>query len=353
MTASGGTGREEAAARHDENEPHASVASRDLPDISGLAVSAVKELVAGVRPEPGDLLWAALCADGRKGVALLRDQILRGRARQKREQDRLAALRADEAAAWERGARFVAGVDEAGRGPLAGPVVAAAVVLPERLDIEGIDDSKKLTPARREELYPQILSRAVAVGVGSASEKVIDEINILNATFLAMREAVAALATRPDHVIVDGSAIDGLDVPQTAIPRGDERSAAIAAASIVAKVTRDRLLVEMDAAYPGYGFARHKGYGTPEHIAALARLGPCEIHRRSFGIVMESAGGLSEAFARYRSKLLDARTGAELERIGAAIAREKESIPPYELAKLRSLYRRAAARVRAGFALPR
>jgi ribonuclease HII len=311
-------------------------------------VAEVRKLVAGVHPEPGDELWAALSSDPRKGVTDIRDRILRDTARAGAERLRLAALRRDEAALWESGATYVAGVDEAGRGPLAGPVVAAAVILPENTELAGLDDSKKLTPARREELFPRIMLEAVAVGVGSASEKVIDEVNILRATLGAMRDAVAALSTRPDHVIVDGNTLPDLDIPRTAIPRGDERSAAIAAASVIAKVTRDRLLTDLDAKYPGYGFAKHKGYGTSEHVAALARLGPCEIHRRSFGIVIEAAGGFSEAYIRFRSRLMSAETYAALERIGKEIARDKESIPPYELSKLRGIYTRAHTRMKAG-----
>lgn len=308
----------------------------------------VRKLVAGVHPEPGDELWVALSSDPRKGVSDILAQILRGTARAGAERERLAALRRDESALWESGARYVAGVDEAGRGPLAGPVVAAAVILPENIELAGLDDSKKLSPAKREALFPRILHEAVAVGVGSASEKVIDEVNILRATLGAMRDAVIALSTRPDHVIVDGSAVPDLDIPRTAIPRGDERSAAIAAASVIAKVTRDRLLTELDVKYPGYGFAKHKGYGTSEHVAALARLGPCEIHRRSFGLVMEAAGGYSEAYIRFRSRLMSAGSHVALERVAKEIARDKESIPPYELSKLRGIYTRAHTRMKAG-----
>jgi ribonuclease HII len=309
-------------------------------------VAQVRQLVAGARPEPGDELWDALASDPRRGVADILRQIARSEARARAERERLSALRRDEAELWAAGARLVAGVDEAGRGPLAGPVVAAAVILPEEVDLPGLDDSKKVAPARREELFARIAASAVAVGVGRASEKVIDGTNILSATLGAMRDAVLALSVRPDHVIVDGNDLPrGLDLPATAIPRGDGRSAAIAAASIVAKVTRDRLLTDLDAKYPGYGFARHKGYGTSEHVAALARLGPCEIHRRSFGLVMEASGGFSEAFVRFRGRLLGAESRESVERIGAEIAREKESIPPHELSRLRGVYARALTRV--------
>jgi ribonuclease HII len=327
----------------------ASVPARpnEVPDTTLLSVREIRTLIAGAPPEPGGPLWARLAADPRKGVADLLASLVRRRARSASASGRLAHMRRFEAELWAAGVEHVAGVDEAGRGPLAGPVVAAAVVLPRELRIEGINDSKQLTPARREELYGLILADAVGVGVGSASEKVVDEINILAATFQAMRDAVAALAGVPDHVLVDGNPIRGLDIPQTALPRGDERSTVIAAASIVAKVTRDRLLVEYDAVYPGYGFARHKGYGTAEHVAALARLGPCEIHRLSFGLVREVAGGDSELYRRSRALLLRAETRDELERVAGTIAREKEKLVPYELARLRGLYRRCYARANA------
>jgi len=318
--------------------------------IAGMTVREIERMVAGAPPEPGDILWEELRADPRKGVSQVLERLARRRARVLRERDRLAGLRHHEAELWASGCELVAGVDEAGRGPLAGPVVAAAVVLPRDCVIAGLNDSKKLSPKKREELYRVILDTAVAVGIGSSSEKLIDEVNILNATHRAMRDAVADLGRVPDHVLVDGTSIPELSIPQTAINRGDERSAPIAAASIIAKVTRDRLLVKYDEQYPGYGFARHKGYGTSEHLAALRRLGPCEIHRRSFRVVLDAGGGLSEQYAKFRSDLLSAEAAEELERIAGEIARVKDSLVPYELARLRSLYKRCYVRVRAGLA---
>ena len=176
----------------------------------------------------------------------------------------------------------VAGLDEAGRGPLAGPVVAAAVVIDPDRRIRGVADSKLLTPERRAELYELIHARAVAVGVAIVDHVTIDRINILEATCLAMREALAQLVLVPDLVITDFVALPGLPCPQRNLIDGDARCATVAAASIVAKVTRDRLMLEADKLYPEYGFAKHKGYGTPEHLAALDRHGACPIHRRSF-----------------------------------------------------------------------
>lgn len=180
------------------------------------------------------------------------------------------------------GFRSIAGIDEVGRGSLAGPVVAAAVILPDRHRIKGLRDSKVLARSRREALYEQILDRADAVGVGCIEVEVIDRINILQATKLAMREALGHLTTMPDHLVIDALSLPQVDLPQRPIIDGDAISASIAAASIIAKVTRDRICAEFDARYPAYGFARNKGYGTRRHVEALMREGPCEWHRRSF-----------------------------------------------------------------------
>lgn len=188
-----------------------------------------------------------------------------------------------EHAAMEEGFSLICGVDEAGRGPLAGPVCAAAVILPPDLELEGLNDSKKLSEKRREALYPLICEQALAYGIAFASEQEIDELNILQATFLAMRRAVGQLGLKPDLALVDGNREpDFGDIPVRTIIKGDSRSANIAAASILAKVTRDRFMLEQDAVYPQYGFAVHKGYGTQKHYAALHEFGPCPIHRRSF-----------------------------------------------------------------------
>lgn len=176
----------------------------------------------------------------------------------------------------------VCGVDEAGRGPLAGPVCAAAVILPRGLEIPGLNDSKKLSERRREALYDIICAEAFAYGVAFAGEREIDERNILQATYLAMNRAVAAMGTAPALALIDGNRNAGIDVPSRCIVGGDGKCASIAAASILAKVTRDRYMVELDARWPGYGFAKHKGYGTAAHYAALRELGPCEAHRRTF-----------------------------------------------------------------------
>lgn len=180
------------------------------------------------------------------------------------------------------GLDLICGVDEAGRGPLAGPVCAAAVILPKHLQIPGLTDSKKLTDKKRRELFPLIQERAVAYGIGLASEAEIDEINILQATFLAMRRALDQLSVRPEIALIDGNRETDFGLPVKTVVKGDSLSENIAAASILAKVTRDNLLVELAQQYPEYGFDIHKGYGTKAHYEALRKYGPCPVHRRSF-----------------------------------------------------------------------
>jgi ribonuclease HII len=183
---------------------------------------------------------------------------------------------------WQQGIKDIAGVDEAGRGPLAGPVVAAAVIFPREFTINGVDDSKKLSAAKREELFTLITENAVSFGIGIVDHEIIDDINILQATFMAMRNALESLAVRPEHVLVDGKWFKHETLIIQNVVDGDAKSFTIAAASIIAKVTRDRLMNEMDTRFPQYGFARHKGYGTPQHIEAIRTYGLCEIHRKSF-----------------------------------------------------------------------
>ncbi len=184
--------------------------------------------------------------------------------------------------AASRGCRAVCGIDEAGRGPLAGPVCAAAVILPPGCEIPGLDDSKKLTEKKRELLFPLITQKALAYGIGWASVEEIDQLNILQATFLAMARAVEALQTPPDWAMVDGNRMPPLPVPGETIVKGDAKSASIAAASILAKVSRDRVLRQMDGQYPQYGFAKHKGYGTKAHYEAIKAYGVLPVHRKSF-----------------------------------------------------------------------
>ena len=194
-----------------------------------------------------------------------------------------------EEAARKRGARRIAGLDEVGRGPLFGPVVAAAVILAQGCRIDGLTDSKKLSEKKRNELVPEIRSNAVAWAIAAVDAETIDRINIRQASLLAMRRAVEQLALSPDFLLIDGRDTIDWDGPQQAVIHGDATSLSIAAASVLAKVHRDRLLVELDREFPGYGLASHKGYGCPKHLAALARLGPTPLHRRSFHPVAQRA----------------------------------------------------------------
>lgn len=183
---------------------------------------------------------------------------------------------------FDRGIRVICGVDEAGRGPLAGPVCAAAVILPAGLVIEGLNDSKKLSDRRRRELFPVIKENALAYGIAFATEAEVDEINILQATFLAMERALAQLSIKPELVLVDGNRVKDFGIPAEPIVHGDSRSASIAAASILAKVTRDDYMLEMSKQFPQYSFDVHKGYGTKAHCEAILNHGPCAIHRATF-----------------------------------------------------------------------
>ena len=193
-----------------------------------------------------------------------------------------AEIQQFEQALRQQGYQRIAGIDEAGRGALAGPVVAAAVILPINCQISGVTDSKQLTPKKRAELFDEIHRIAVAVGVGRVDNEEIDRINILQATMGAMAQAIAQITPAPDYVLVDGTHLPEIPLSAKAIPKGDTLVQSIAAASIIAKVTRDRLMIEFNETYPGYGFQSHKGYGTLLHRQAIAQLGPCPIHRRSF-----------------------------------------------------------------------
>ena len=183
---------------------------------------------------------------------------------------------------FDRGVEMICGVDEAGRGPLAGPVCAAAVILPRNLEIPGLDDSKKLSDKRRRELFPIIKEKAIAYGIAFANHTEIDEINILQATYLAMERAINQLQVNPQLALIDGNRAKDFGIPAETVVHGDSRSASIAAASILAKVTRDDYMLQMNEQYPGYGFDIHKGYGTRAHYAALTEKGPSEIHRMTF-----------------------------------------------------------------------
>lgn len=243
-------------------------------------IKEIKEQLANIQ-RLDDPLLAELEQDSRSGV--IQAIAKRKREIQKRidEDERLEGMLAYEKECYARGIELIAGVDEVGRGPLAGPVVAAAVILPKACKIPGLNDSKKIPKYKHKEIYEAVLQNAIAIGIGIKDNHVIDQVNIYEATKLAMREAIGQLEPQPQHLLIDAMRLD-LPISQTSIIKGDANSLSIAAASIVAKVTRDQMMEEFDRKYPGYDFAQNAGYGTAKHLAGLDQLGVTPIHRRSF-----------------------------------------------------------------------
>jgi ribonuclease HII len=245
-------------------------------DLSNYTIKQVEALFAEQKITEEFL---TLCRnDGRKAIGTL----VRRYERQQQERQRVAELYNYERQFWAKGCEFVAGVDEAGRGPLAGPVSVAAVILPHDLYLPKINDSKKLSAKVRDELYDEIMDKALAIKTALVDAKTIDRVNIYQATINGMYESIFGLAQEPQAVLIDAVKLDNLPMVSESIIKGDAKSASIAAASIIAKVNRDRLMDEYDKQYPEYGFAQHKGYGTAQHIEALKKYGPCPIHRLSF-----------------------------------------------------------------------
>ncbi len=262
--------------------------------MAGWTKKALAEKAAEMEPESA-LAWLLEISPEINGKAdKLIDAQLRKIGKLEAERARLAGLRTLEADFWREGFRFVGGIDEAGRGPLAGPVVAACVILPEDVWLEKLDDSKKLSAAVRDRLFDEIKHKSVAWGVGICDQTYIDRVNILNATKKAMILAVGAMKQAPDALIIDAVRLD-LPLRQLSIPKADERCAAVAAASVLAKVTRDRIMDAHDAEYPAYGFLRNKGYGTAEHVEAIHKHGLTVLHRRSFTHGILAGGGIIDA----------------------------------------------------------
>ena len=246
------------------------------------SISEIKEILGNCSMEELPEQMKQFEEDSRKGVRTALASFRKKYEKYQQELARLDEILTYERGLWEAGYDLVAGIDEVGRGPLAGPVVAAAVILPKECKIEGVNDSKKLSAKKREELYDIILEKAVSYGIGIVSNERIDEINILKATYEAMREALSQLKPKADYILADAVTIPMVSTPQRGIIKGDAKSMSIGAASIVAKVYRDRLMEAYEEVYPGYGFASNKGYGAAEHIEGLKKLGPTPIHRRTF-----------------------------------------------------------------------
>ena len=278
--------------------------------------------------------------DSRQGVRQLYVALKKRYERQRDERLRLEAMRHFEQVLWKTGVHDIAGVDEVGMGPLAGPVVAAAVMFPPETDIARVDDSKKLDAPTRAELALEIRAKASGIGLGVASVEEIDTINIYHAGLLAMRRAVEALPRRPQHVLVDARTVPGVDVPQNMFNKGDGINFSIAAASIIAKTVRDGMMEALDHEYPGYGFAAHKGYGTPEHRQALQQLGPSAIHRKSFPVMHELQGEYSALFYVLKTQLEAARTRVALDELETALRVQGAELAEQECKKLRLLVAR-------------
>ena len=278
--------------------------------------------------------------DPRQGVRKLRE-ILKKRYEQERaERLRLQNMLNFERVLWRSGVRAVAGVDEVGVGPLAGPVVAAAVIFPPETEIAGINDSKQLEPEQRSKLAATIRASASAIGVGSAEVGEIDRLNIYHAALLAMRRAIEALPLTPEHVLVDARIVPGVSIPQNCFNKGDGLNFSIAAASIIAKTHRDRLMEELEKEYPGYGFAQHKGYGTPEHQQAIRELGPSPIHRLSFQFIRELCGEFSELFYNLKQQLQEVDSETDLRAFEATLTARWSELDEQEQRKMRLMLSR-------------
>ncbi len=309
-------------------------------DPSKLSVGEIRRrFVQGSEPVSG-LLLNRLRRDPRQGVRQVYEALRRRQDQEREERLRLDAMLNFERVLWRSGITRIAGVDEAGVGPLAGPVVAAAVVFPPGVEIAGIDDSKRVDPERRETLAVAIREAAAAVAVGIAQVTEIDRLNVYHAGILAMRRAVEGLPEPPEHVLLDAREIPELPIPQNRFDKGDGLNFSIAAASIIAKTHRDRMMRELDRRYPDYGFARHKGYGTAEHQAAIRAHGPCEIHRMSFPVIAELCGEFSELFYALRERLEAVAGRRELAAFEDDLAGHRERLAEEEHRKLRLMVTR-------------
>ena len=275
--------------------------------------------------------------DPRTGARKLYKALSKRYEEQKKERNRLEAMLHFERLLWKAGIQYIAGVDEVGIGPLAGPVVAAAVVFPSGIEIEGIDDSKALDEKSRVRLDAEIREKAAAFAIGVVDVEEIDRVNIYHAGIRAMQLALSSLPVAPQHILVDSRTIPGFSQPQNSFDKGDGINFSIASASIIAKVYRDRLMTELDRRYPGYGFASHKGYATPVHQRAIRDLGPCPIHRRSFDYIRELCGQYCDLYYSLKQQGYTASTRAELSSWESAVKAAAPNLSLNENKKLHLL----------------
>jgi ribonuclease HII len=310
-----------------------------LPPLKSLELEAFQK---GSAREALEFLKSGLSGDSRPAAEKLILKFEKRVEKESREKDRLESLLTFERELAAKGCKLIAGLDEAGRGPLVGPVVAAAVILPPGLLLEGVNDSKKLTPAKREVLDQVIRLKAIGFGLGQASAKEIDVLNIYQAARLAMERAIQALPMAPDGLLTDAMPIPQYKhLPQKSMAHGDSLSLSIAAASILAKVARDKMMVEMDSFYPGYGFASHKGYGTQEHLAAIQEKGLCPEHRLSFAPVAQNLASKDPRgnLGFWKGRLEEASTLSALKQVGLSLKRlAGGTLSEAELEQLRKVY---------------
>ena len=303
--------------------------------LSKLSIDQIRERYARADGPVSPQTLNKLKRDPRHGVRLIYATLKKRYERNSAERTRLDAMLNFERVLWRAGVEHIAGVDEVGMGPLAGPVIAAAVVFPPHTELSGIDDSKKLDLEQRADAERRIRAAASGIGIGRAEVAEIDTINIYHAGLLAMRRAVEALPMRPQHGLVDARSIPNVDVPQNCFDKGDGLDFSIAAASIVAKVHRDRLMDELAGEHPGYGFERHKGYCTPEHQDAIRRLGPCAIHRQSFTFIRELRGEYSALFYDLKARLDTGSAAADLQAVEQELSTCREALSDHEQRKLK------------------
>ena len=307
---------------------------------SDLSIEEIRQqCLDGQKPVSAQFL-NKLSRDPRQGVRKLREILKRRYEQERAERLRLQNMLNFERVLWKSGIRAIAGVDEVGVGPLAGPVVAAAVVFPPNTELDGIDDSKQLEPEQRTKLAARIREHATAIGVGSAEVGEIDRLNIYHAGLLAMRRAIEALPLAPEHVLVDARVIPGVSIPQNSFNKGDGINFSIAAASIIAKTHRDRLMEDLEKEYPGYGFAQHKGYSTLEHQNAIRELGPCPIHRLSFQFIRELCGEFSELFYSFKQQLQEVDNGVDLRAFESKLTERWSELDEKEQRKMRLMLSR-------------
>ncbi len=307
---------------------------------SDLSIEEIREqILQGNQPITAHFL-NKLGRDPRQGVRKISEFLKKRYEKERAERLRILNMLNFERVLWKSGIRAVAGVDEVGIGPLAGPVVAAAVIFPPGSELAGVDDSKQLESEQRVKLAAAIRQSATAIGVGLAEVSEIDHLNIYHAALLAMRRAIEALSLKPEHLLIDARVIPGISIPQNSFNKGDGINFSIAAASIIAKTHRDRLMEELEKKYPGYGFAQHKGYGTSEHQNAIRGLGPCPVHRLSFPFIRELCGEFSELFYTLKQQLQEVDSAAALHTFEKQLRERWSELDEKEQRKIRLMLSR-------------